>query len=112
MKVLLVAILLVGLVYAQSPELLECLETKCPDQYTKCLSNANCEDKLRKGANECGETVNYTCWSKYVIFNVPAQNVCFCAVEAGCLANSSEFDRLAASLAKTVRSEVDNLRSQ
>ena len=112
MKVLLLTILLAGLVYAQSPELMECLEAKCPDQYSKCLANANCEDKLRKGANDCGEKVNLTCWSKYVLFNTPAQNVCYCAVDNGCLAEGSEFDQLAVSLAKKVRSEVSNLRSQ
>ena len=112
MKVLLLTILLAGLVYAQSAELMECLQTKCPDQYDKCLENANCEGKLRDGAKDCGEKVNYTCWSKYVLFNVPAQNVCFCAVEAGCLANASESDLLVASLAKTVMSKVGNLKSQ
>ena len=46
MKVIIAALILICLVYAQSPELVKCIEERCPDQYKKCKSTKGCEDKL------------------------------------------------------------------
>ena len=54
MKAIIIAILLVALVYAQSPELVKCIEDGCPTQYDKCKKTKGCEDKLNKCAAKCG----------------------------------------------------------
>ena len=54
MKAILITLCLVCFALAQSPELIECIERNCPDQYAACKKNANCEAKLRQGADNCG----------------------------------------------------------
>ncbi len=50
MKAILFALFLIVLTLAQSPELLKCIEDKCPDQYKKCKAASGCEAKLKKCA--------------------------------------------------------------
>ena len=50
MKAVIFALMLIVLTLAQSPELVDCIEKKCPDQYKKCKDTKGCEDKLKKCA--------------------------------------------------------------
>lgn len=92
MKVLFVALFLVALTFAQSPELVKCIEDNCPDQYTKCKSASGCENKLNKCATKCGEKLNQTCWTLCLGLPGAAANVCLCAVNKGCIANVTKDD--------------------
>lgn len=54
MKVIILAILLIALINAQTFEELEqCLSDRCNDQYTACKAKDNCEDNLKKCAAKC-----------------------------------------------------------
>jgi hypothetical protein len=110
MKAILFAFLLVAFVFTQSPELIQCLQNKCPDQYKKCLATSGCEDKLRKCAAKCGEKVNQTCWSLCLGVPGAAANVCLCAVNQGCITNSSVLDRVGLTLMNAISNfESNNL---
>lgn len=113
MKAILFALLLIALVFAQSPELTACIEQKCPDQYKKCKATSGCEDKLKKCATKCGEKVNQTCWTLCLGVPGAAANVCLCAVNVGCIANSSVADRLGLTLMNAISNfESNNIQSQ
>ena len=98
MKAILIVLLLVALTLAQSPELVKCIEGKCPDQYKKCKSTKGCEDKLNKCANKCGEKLNQSCWTLCLGLPGAAANVCICAVNQVCIASVSVADRLGLNL--------------
>jgi hypothetical protein len=92
MKYILLAMLLLATVFAQSPELIKCIAERCPDQYAKCKATNKCEDTLNKCANQCGEKVNQTCWTFCLKLPGPAANVAVCAVNQGCIANVAKTD--------------------
>lgn len=79
MKVILLAVIL-AFAFAQSPELVECIESRCPDAYKKCLAATGCEDKVKRCAEKCGEVYDFSCWSGCVGLFGKATNVCVCAV--------------------------------
>lgn len=113
MKVILFTLLLVALVFAQSPALTECIEKKCPEQYTKCKSSSGCEDKLRKCANKCGEKIAQTCWTLCLGITGAATNVALCAVNQGCITNASAIDRAALTLMHVIENfQTKNLQIQ
>lgn len=92
MKFIIVAMLLLALALAQSPELLDCIEKKCPDQYAKCKAASGCEDKLKKCAKQCGEKIAQTCWTICIGLPGAAANVATCAVNQGCITSVSKLD--------------------
>jgi hypothetical protein len=98
MKIILVIMLLVALAFAQSPALIKCIEERCPDQYAKCKKASGCEDKLKKCADKCGETVAQTCWTLCLGLPGAAANVALCAVNQGCLAGSTQIDLIGLNL--------------
>lgn len=102
MKFGLVACALLGFVSAQSPELIKCIEEKCPDQYKKCKNTSGCEDKLKKCANQCGEKVAQTCWTLCLGLPGAAANVALCAVNNGCISNASNVDKLGLTLMNAI----------
>lgn len=102
MKAILFALFLIVLTLAQSPELVQCIEKKCPDQYKKCKSTSGCEDKLKKCAEKCGEKVAQTCWTLCLGTPGAAANVCTCAVNAGCIAKISKIDIIGLNLMQAV----------
>ena len=102
MKVIVALLLLLALAVAQSPELKKCIEERCPDQFAKCKSTSGCEAKLEKCAKQCGEKVNQTCWTLCVGTPGAAANVALCAVNKGCIANSSKLDRIGLNLMQAV----------
>lgn len=108
MKVLIIAILLVALINAQSPELVKCIEEKCPDQYAKCKAKSGCEDKLNKCATKCGEKLNQTCWTLCLGLPGAAANVCLCAVNQACISNVSKADLMGLTLMQA----INNIKSQ
>lgn len=108
MKAILLALLLLALVYTQSPALIECIEDRCPDQYSKCKNTKGCEDKLKKCAEKCGEKVAQTCWTFCLGSPGAAANVALCAVNQGCLSNTSKWDRIGL----TLMSAIENIQSQ
>ncbi len=108
MKAILLALLLLALVYAQSPELIKCIEERCPDQYAKCKKTSGCEDKLKKCAAKCGEKVAEACWSLCLGLPGAAANVALCAVNKGCLNGASKWDRIGL----TLMSAIENIQSQ
>lgn len=113
MKVIVFAFLLIAFVFAQSPELMACIEQKCPDQYKKCKATSGCEDKLKKCAQKCGEKVNQTCWTLCLGVPGAAANVALCAVNQGCISNASVVDRAGLSLMNAISNfESKNLQSQ
>ena len=112
MKAIIVAILLVAIINAQSPELVKCIEEKCPDEYAKCKKASSCESKLEKCANKCGEKLNQTCWTLCLGLPGTAANVALCAVNKGCITNMSKVDRLALSLMQTISLKQTNIMSQ
>ena len=94
MKAILVLLVLVALIAAQSPELVKCIEQKCPDQYKKCKATSGCEAKLNKCAAKCGEKLNQSCWTLCLGLPGAAANVALCAVNQGCIASVTAADRL------------------
>ena len=102
MKVLLVTLILVALIAAQSPELEKCLKDKCPTEYNKCLATKGCEDKLKKCADKCGEKLNQTCWTLCLGLPGAAANVALCAVNKGCISNVSKWDRMGLTLMQAI----------
>lgn len=102
MKAILVFLLLVAIIFAQSTDLIACIEKNCPDQYAKCKSTSGCEDKLRKCADKCGEKVAQTCWSLCLGLPGAAANVALCAVDKKCLANVSKFDKVSLTLLSAI----------
>lgn len=98
MKAILIVLLLVALVLAQSPELVKCIEAKCPDQYKKCKSTSGCEAKLNKCATKCGEVYDQSCWTFCLTVPGAAANVCICSVNQGCITKISAADRLGLNL--------------
>lgn len=113
MKIILFAFLLVALVVAQSPALVACIEKNCPDQYKKCKATSGCEDKLNKCAAKCGEKVNQTCWTLCLGVPGAAANVCLCAVNQGCISNTSVVDVVGLTLMGAISNfEANNLQSQ
>ena len=95
MKIILVLALLVAIVFAQSKELTECIEQKCPDQFKKCKAASGCEAKLKKCADKCGEKLNQSCWTLCLGLPGAAANVALCAVNQGCIKNMTLLDRIA-----------------
>lgn len=102
MKVILVVLLILGLAFAQSPELVKCIEERCPDQYKKCKATSGCEAKLNKCAGQCGEKVNQTCWTLCLGLPGAAANVALCAVNQGCISNVAKIDKVAMNLMTAV----------
>ena len=108
MKWVLLLIVLVALINAQSPELVKCIEDKCPEEYKKCKAKSGCEDKLNKCANKCGEQLNQTCWTLCLGLPGAAANVAICAVNQGCISSISKADRLGL----TLMGAIDNFAAQ
>ena len=108
MKFIVLAFLLLALVFAQSPELLDCIEKKCPDQYKKCKANKGCEDKLKNCAAKCGEKLNQSCWTLCLGLPGAAANVALCAVNQGCIAKISQSDKIGLSL----MAAINNISSE
>ena len=115
--VLIAMVLLVAAVAAVNPDditrLKGCINEKCPSEYSKCLGKSGCEDKLESCAYKCDIKVDTLCWGGCLgIFNTVAINACTCAVNQGCLDNSSatSFDRTVLSLMKVIQQYGDNLR--
>jgi hypothetical protein len=102
MKAVLILLLLVALAIAQSPELEKCIKEKCPDQYGKCQKTSGCEAKLKKCAEQCGEKVAQTCWTLCLGLPGAAANVALCAVNQGCIKNSSEVDIIGLTLMQAI----------
>lgn len=109
-KAALVLLFLFAVCLCQSPELVECIEKNCPDQYKKCKATKGCEDKLNKCAAKCGEKVNQTCWTLCLGLPGAAADVALCAVNKGCIKNISLLDRIAMHAMQAL--EDNNLRSQ
>jgi hypothetical protein len=107
MKVALIALALFGFVSAQSPELVKCIEAKCPDQYAKCKKTSGCEANLRKCADKCGEKVAQTCWTLCLGLPGAAANVALCAVNQGCLSGT-----VADKLGLTLMSAIETYNSE
>ena len=108
MKLIFLAFLLFALVFAQSPELIACIEAKCPDEYKKCKATSGCEDKLKKCATKCGEKLNQTCWTLCLGLPGAAANVALCAVNKGCISSVSDID----TFGLTLMAAIQNLSSQ
>jgi hypothetical protein len=108
MKLIVLAFLLLALVFAQSPALLECIEKRCPDQYAKCKAASNCENKLKNCAAKCGEKLNQSCWTLCIGLPGAAANVALCAVNQGCISNASQVD----TIGLTLMAAINNLRSE
>ena len=102
MKAIILALLLIALAIAQSPELEQCIKDKCPDQYKKCEAAGGCKDKLKKCAEKCGEKVAQTCWTLCIGVPGAAANVCTCAVNQGCIKNASKIDMIGLNLMQAV----------
>ena len=102
MKAFIIAVLLVAIVYAQSPELVQCIEKNCPTQYDKCKKTKGCEDKLNKCAAKCGEKLNQTCWTLCLGLPGAAADVALCAVNKGCISSISKYDRIALTLMQAI----------
>jgi|688.fasta_scaffold111835_1 hypothetical protein len=102
MKAIILALLLIVLAIAQSPEVLSCIEKKCPDQYKKCLATNGCEAKLKKCAGQCGEQLNQTCWTLCIGLPGAAANVALCAVNNGCISSVSKIDMIGLNLMQAV----------
>jgi hypothetical protein len=102
MKGIIIALLLVAIVVAQSPELTKCIEAKCPDQYKKCKAASGCEAKLKKCAEKCGEKLNQSCWTLCLGLPGAAANVALCAVSQACIAKSSNFDIIGLNLLSAI----------
>lgn len=102
MKVFVALCLLLALVFAQSPELVKCIEEKCPDQYKKCKAASGCEDKLKKCAEKCGEKIAQTCWTLCIGLPGAAANVATCAANQGCIKNAALFDRIGLNLMQAI----------
>ena len=107
MKVFITLMLLLALVFAQSPELRACIEQKCPDQFTKCKGTSGCEAKLEKCAKQCGEKVAQTCWTLCLGTPGAAANVCLCAVNQGCLSKVSKLDTIGLNLMGAINSYIE-----
>ena len=112
MKVIILSVVLVALVCAQSPELRACIEKNCPDQYSKCLKTSGCEAKLEKCANKCGEKLNQTCWTLCLGLPGAAADVALCAVNKGCITSMSKVDKAALTMMQAISHRTNNLRSQ
>lgn len=108
MKLIILTIVLFAIINAQSPELVECIEKRCPDQYSKCKATKGCEDKLKKCADKCGEKLNQTCWTLCLGLPGTTANVALCAVNQGCIANVSKADRLGL----TLMAAINNISTQ
>lgn len=111
MKIIVFLCLIFALTFAQSPELMECIERQCPDQYAKCKATSGCEDKLKNCAKKCGEKVNQTCWTLCVGLPGAAANVALCAVNQGCIANVSKFDKAGLNLMQAIETYLDQWSS-
>jgi hypothetical protein len=103
MKAVLFALLLIVAIFAQSKELTDCIEAKCPDQYKKCKSTSGCEAKLKKCAEKCGEKVAQTCWTLCIGTPGAGANVCTCAVNQGCIKNASKIDVIGLNLMQAIQ---------
>ena len=109
-KIILVLLFLVAIGFAQSPELVKCIEQQCPDQYKKCKSTSGCEKKLNSCAAKCGEKLNQSCWTLCLGLPGAAANVCLCAVNKGCIKNMTVLDRISLQAMNIL--DNANLRSQ
>lgn len=107
MKFILLAMLLVALTFAQSQELRDCIEAKCPEQFKKCKATSGCEAKLEKCAAKCGEKIAQTCWTLCLGVPGAAADVCVCAANAKCLGSASKLDVVGLNLMAAVSAYLE-----
>ena len=107
MKVIIALMLLLAIVFAQSPELEKCLKEKCTDKYDACKKKSGCEDKLRKCVDKCGEKVAQTCWTLCLGVPGAAADVALCAVNQGCLSNVSKIDSIGLNLMGAINTYIE-----